>query len=198
MAVLLDIGTPQLAQQRELELFSSVLPVVVEYLDELLEVRHGHQFLILSINEVNHPLFLLGEAGVLAGFFLQLDEGPAQELGVQNDLTVKFVLIGLALQKHMIDLIELIAVQLGQIQVLSQSEVVGFHFGELLGLGYPLYYLNFGDDDLLLLGYGGGGGLRLLVDVDDELPHAQVLELHLAGDELEGLAPIKLFRPASP
>lgn len=69
----------------------------------------------------------------------------------------------------MIDLIELIALQLRQVKLVSYSNVIRFDFGELFGLGYPPACLYFGDDNILFLAGCRGGSLSLRSDVDHKL-----------------------------
>lgn len=100
----------------------------------------------------------------------------------------------MALQEDVIDLVEFVAHELGEVEVLTDADVVGFLFGELLGFSDPLDSFYFGDNNFFLLGDGGSGGLLLRVDIDDEVDvvGVEAVEEGLGVDQFERPGPIEL------
>lgn len=157
---------PELSKHREFELFSSVLPIVIENFCKCLIIRHGCQFLVLPFDIVNHPSFSTGKGWIFPSSLLQLDKSLGKELRCEDNLTIKLKFIRLALQEDMINLIELITIQFGQIEVIGEPNIVGLNFSKLFRFGDSLYRLYLGDNDIIFLIYRRGGGLCFAVDID--------------------------------
>lgn len=74
MVVLIGVGLPEEAEKWELELFSSVFPVVIQYLPELLGVVHLEDILVLFVEVVHHPALALWQIHAFSSHHLHLDD----------------------------------------------------------------------------------------------------------------------------
>lgn len=82
---------------------------------------------------------------------------------------VEDVSIGVALEEHVINFVELVMNKLREIEVGTKPMVVGINGSEFLNLGDPGNSLYFGNNNLLFLDDGGRGRLGFGGEADDEL-----------------------------
>ena len=74
----------------------------------------------------------------------------------------------MALQKHVVNFIELIAHKLGEIELIGYANVVRFYFSEFFWASDPPNSLNFRHNNFFFFCDGGSGGLLFGIDIDDE------------------------------
>lgn len=118
MVILVRVGVPQFPQHGKFQLFSSVFPVVIKYLGKILVIRHSSKLFVFPLNKACHPVFSPRQSGIFACPFLQLNKGFGEEVRSKHYLSIELEFVSMALEKDMVNFIELIALKLRQIQIL--------------------------------------------------------------------------------
>lgn len=187
MVVLIWVWLPELPQQREPEFFPSVLPVVINYLSEVLFVLHLQQVLMFCFHESHHPTLVAGQVHFLPSLQLHRHDGLRQELTSQHlsALVDEPVLVGL--HEGEVDLGQFVVTGQGQVQVGRQTNVVRSHLGKGLDLSHFGHVLDFRDGDVFfLLRCNRFGFFRGDVDDSGFFVGVHLVEFFLGGYELEG------------
>ena len=154
-----------------------------------------HQLRVALLHVGHHPSFVLWQNWVFPGLLLHLHKRLRQELAGENGIAVVVKAVGMSLEEHVVDFIEFVVDEFGEVELSGEAMVVGLDGGEIFDLGDSAEGLNFGDDDLLFFLDGGGGGFRLCVDGDDELIFVgfEFVEVGFGVNKFEGFGPVELF-----
>ena len=187
--VLIGIGFPEQAQEREFQLLPPVFPIVVDYLCELLNQLVLEQFLVLPLDEGHHPALAPGKIHVLPRLQLHLHHHLLQKIGSQDPLAPEQVPVLVSLDESMVDLSEFVLTGKRQVKVGLETDVVGWHPRKILLDGDGRDDVDFRSDNVVLAFglVGSGGGEGWSNGIFDRL---NCLELLLGADEFERLRPV--------
>ena len=189
MIVLVGIGFPEQAEERELQLLPPVFPVVVDYLCELLDEFILEQLLVLPLDEGHHPALAPGKIHVLSGLELHLHHHLLQKISSEDPPAPEDVPVLVSLDESVVDLSEFVLAGKGQVEVSLEADVVGRHPRKILLDGDGRDDVDSRSDNVVLpLGLVGSGGWK--GRSNGVLDRFDGLELLLGADEFEGLRPV--------
>lgn len=199
MVVLLRVGLPEQPEERELEFLASVFPIVIDHFCELFDAVHGHEFLVLLLEESHHPPLVAGQGHILASFEFHFDDGLFQELGGEHFFAFEDEAVLVCFDEGVVDFCEFVPAGEGEVEVGRQSDVVRRYSRERFDFpdAFDSFYFGYGYLFFLVLhrrfGFFG-------VDGDDEafVVGVELIEFLFGGHEFEGFGPVELGSVAHP